>query len=63
MPLLAVWDCAALFRQSPPAPQLSSTAAGTETHNRDVFDHGSKKDLHHFHDFFPIEEQQQQRET
>ena len=33
-------------------PQLSNTVAGTETNNRDVFDHGSRKDLHHFHDFF-----------
>ena len=52
MPLLAVWDRAALFRQSPPAPQLSSTVAGTETTNRDIFDHENRKDLHHFHDFF-----------
>ena len=33
-------------------PQLSNTVAGTETNSRDVFDHGSRKDLHHFHDFF-----------
>ena len=33
-------------------PQLSNTVAGRETNNRDVFDHGSRKSLHHFRDFF-----------
>ena len=40
MPLLAVWY---------PDP---NKVAGTETNSRDVFDHGSRKNLHHFHDFF-----------
>ena len=40
-------------------PCPSSQCGGTqtraqllETNKRDVFDHGSRKDLHHFHDFF-----------
>ena len=33
-------------------PRLSNTVAGTETNSRDLFDHGSRMNLHHFHDFF-----------
>ena len=35
-----------------PCPQLSKLVTGTETNKRDVIDHGNRKDLHHFHDFF-----------
>ena len=41
MPLLAVWD---------PEPRTKSLVQRQSS--RDIFDHGSRKNLHHFHDFF-----------
>ena len=37
-------------RRVGPGPE--NKVAGTETNSRDIFDHGSRKNLHHFHDFF-----------
>ena len=75
-PLLAVWDCAAFFRQSSPAlncqtqflmdEMIAVFASGsherrkTKHNRRDVSDHGSRKDLHHFPRFSTIQGRQKQ---
>ena len=39
-------------------PQLSDTVCGTKTNRHNAFEHGSRNNLHHFHDFSTIQGRQ-----